>query len=103
MGIKLHVKLHVLVTIKLESHEKRGRKTASSEVQTDDEPLSRPTSRLSERFGAISPAVHVFEHGPASHRIIPGGFRGCNYAAGMQQGTKDELLTKKIIIFRVAS
>ena len=69
-------------------------------MQTDDEPLSRPTSRLSERFGAISPAVHVFEHGPASHRIIPGGFRGCNYAAGMQQGTKNELLTKKNNYFK---
>jgi len=51
------------------------------EVQTDDEfNYTRPTSRL----GAISPAVHIFD-GPASHRIIPGSFKGCNYAAGMSQ------------------
>ena len=70
--------------IKLEAYESSSRSTQSVQVQTDDDLHSRPASRISERYGAISPAVHVFD-GPASHRIVPGGFRGCNYAAGMQQ------------------
>ena len=134
--------------VRLEEYENQDKSAVSVHVQTDEEPLSRPTSRISDRFGAISPAVHVFDGpvkgwnfakndfcqkfllylkclvknefqgklisstifpffneilsnfgaaksvsrcwhflnpGSASHRIVPGGFRGCNYAAGMPQ------------------
>ncbi|CAG5099602.1 Oidioi.mRNA.OKI2018_I69.XSR.g16596.t2.cds [Oikopleura dioica] len=68
-------------TRNLKQLEKSG-KSSSVQVQTDDDFAfhSRPSSRL----GAMSPAVHIFD-GPASHRIIPGGFKGCNFAAGMSQ------------------
>ena len=49
---------------------------------------SRPTSRFSDRYGATSPAVQAvqaFDGQRASHRLIPGNFRGCNFAAGMNQ------------------
>ena len=67
----------------LKNYEKETSK-AEIGIQTDDDYPSRPTSRISERFGAISPAIQVFD-GPRSHRIVPGGFRGCNFAAGMNQ------------------
>ena len=92
-----------MALIKVEAFENASKSCHSVEVQTEDE-MSRPVSRLSERFGAISPAVHVFD-GPASHRIVPGGFRGCNYAAGMQQeslvrvGKIIHFETPKIIFF----
>ena len=59
--------------------------TASVEVQTDEDPMSRPNSRFSDRFGATTPVIQVFQDTPRTHRIVPGGFRGCNYAAGMNQ------------------
>ena len=67
----------------LKNYEKEASK-AEIGIQTDEEYPSRPTSRISERFGAISPAIQIFD-GPRAHRIVPGGFRGCNFSAGMQQ------------------
>ena len=67
----------------LKNYEKEASK-AEIGIQTDEEYPSRPTSRISERFGAISPAIQIFD-GPRAHRIVPGGFRGCNFSAGMNQ------------------
>ena len=72
-------------TMKLQTFETRAKPTSSIQVQTDDEPLSRPSSRFSDRFGATTPVIQVFQDTPRTHRIVPGGFRGCNYAAGMNQ------------------
>jgi len=70
----------------LKNYEKEASK-AEIGIQTDEDYPSRPTSRISERFGAISPAIQIFD-GPRAHRIVPGGFRGAglnNFSAGMQQ------------------
>lgn len=47
----------------------------SVQVQTDDE-MSRPSSRFSDRFGATTPVIQVFQDTPRTHRIVPGKFKG---------------------------